>query len=360
MQTSDNKVDTSDNKVDPGGRMTKRPTSIDIALRAGVSQPTVSRALRGSPKVSQAVRLRVEAVARELGYTVHGHASNLRAQSSRTLALLLFEDPTPDDSAINPFFLAMLGAITRHCALSGYDLLVSFQRLAGDWHLDYEDSGKADGMILLGYGDYEAYRARLEGLVAKSAHFVRWGSVREGQPGLTLGCDNRLGGRLATDHLLDLGRRRIVFMGATHSGAPEFQDRYLGYCEAHRVRGLDPDPALRIDADSTDHQGRSAMLALLDRGYRPDGVVAASDLIAIGALNALAERGVSVPHEVAVTGFDDILSASFTSPPLTTVAQDAKSAGRALVETLIRAIRGEGPTSIILPVRLVVRQSTQA
>jgi len=92
-------------------RMQGKPTSIDIAYLAGVSQPTVSRALRGSPMVSEETRRRIETIAQQLNYKVDKNASNLRCQHSNTLALLLFEDPTPDDSLINPFFLAMLGSI---------------------------------------------------------------------------------------------------------------------------------------------------------------------------------------------------------------------------------------------------------
>src|SRR6185312_15210657 len=144
--------------------MQGKPKAIDIAHLAGVSQPTVSRALRGSPMVSEETRRRIEEIARQLNYKVNKNASNLRSQHSNTLALLLFEDPTPDDSLINPFFLAMLGSITRACAQRGYDLLVSFQQLSGNWHVDYEDTHRADGLILLGYGDYEDYRSRLEQL----------------------------------------------------------------------------------------------------------------------------------------------------------------------------------------------------
>ena len=130
-----------------------KPTSFDIAALAGVSQPTVSRALRGDRTVSEATRKRVEAIARQLNYKVDKNASSLRRGQSNTLALLFFQDPTPDETLINPFFLSMLGSITRTCALRGYDLLTSFQQLSADWHVDYEDSHKADGIILLGYGD---------------------------------------------------------------------------------------------------------------------------------------------------------------------------------------------------------------
>ena len=106
-----------------------KATSMDIAHRAGVSQATVSRVLRGSPLVNAETRKRVEDAVRELNYKVDRHASSLRTQRAGTLALLLFEDPTPDDSHINPFFLSMLGSITRACAKHGHDLLVSFQQI---------------------------------------------------------------------------------------------------------------------------------------------------------------------------------------------------------------------------------------
>ena len=150
-----------------------RPTSFDIAYRAGVSQPTVSRALRGDKSVSAQTRARIEAIAAELNYTVDKNASSLRSQRSNTIALLFFEDPTPDESMINPFFLAMLGSITRACADRGLDLLISFQKMEDDWHVRYQDSHRADGLILLGYGDYTQYRERMEQLGRQGTHFAR-------------------------------------------------------------------------------------------------------------------------------------------------------------------------------------------
>ena len=128
----------------------RRPTSFDIAALAGVSQPTVSRALSGNPAVSAETRARVFAAAEQLNYKVDKNASGLRRSQARTLAALFFEDPTPDDTLINPFYLSMVGSMVRACAAHGYDLLISFQQLSDDWHVDYEDCRKADGIILLG------------------------------------------------------------------------------------------------------------------------------------------------------------------------------------------------------------------
>lgn len=335
-----------------------KTTSFDIAYLAGVSQSTVSRALRGSPLVNADTINRVREAARQLNYTVDKHASSLRTQRSGTLALLLFEDPTADESHINPFFLPMLGSITRACARAGQDLLVSFQQLSDDWHSDYADSRKADGLILLGYGDYLAYRAKLEKLVAQRTHFVRWGAVLADQPGVSIGCDNFEGGRLVGRHLISMGCRRIAFLGAASAHFPEFFERYQGCDAALRDIGAVMDPALQVDAESSEQAGYAAALALFERGARFDALFAASDLIAIGAMHGLAEHGLRVPHHVAVVGFDDIPAARMATPPLTTVAQDTKQAGALLVQSLLRSIAGLPTESQRLPVNLVLRQSS--
>ncbi|KAF1692886.1 LacI family DNA-binding transcriptional regulator [Pseudoxanthomonas koreensis] len=335
-----------------------KATSLDIAHLAGVSQPTVSRALRGSPSVNPETRERILAIARELNYKVDKNASNLRAQQSGTLALLFFEDPTPDDSLINPFFHSMLGSITRACALRGYDLLVSFQQLSNNWHADFEDSHKADGIILLGYGDYLEAESKLQRLVAQGTHFVRWGAALPGEPGVSIGCDNFQGGHDITAHLLQRGRRRIAFLGHASDHYPEFFERWRGYAAALQEAGLAADPALQLDAITTEQSGCAAAEALLASGARFDAVFAASDLIALGAMKALREHGLRVPEDVAVAGFDDIAMASFVQPGLSTVQQDTKQAGEVLVDSLIRLIQGETVESRTLPVKLVLRGSS--
>ncbi|APR10621.1 substrate-binding domain-containing protein [Xanthomonas citri pv. citri] len=337
-----------------------KATSLDIAYLAGVSQPTVSRALRGSPMVNEETRKRILRIARELNYKVDKNASSLRLRNAGTLALLFFEDPTADDSLINPFFHSMLGSITRACALQGYDLLVSFQQLSKDWQADYEDSNKADGIILLGYGDYQQSRQRLQLLVEQGTHFVRWGAALPGQPGISIGSDNYQGGLDITDHLLAQGCRRIAFLGHASNHYPEFEERYRGHATALAQHGLVADPALQFDAITTELSGYSACLALLDSGNAFDAVCAASDLIAIGAMRALRERGLRVPQDVAVSGFDDIALAASVAPALSTVQQDTKQAGTLLVESLVALIRGEAAQSRTIPVRLALRDSSRS
>ncbi len=340
--------------------MRDKTTSFDIAELAGVSQPTVSRALRGDPTVSEGTRKRIEAIALQLNYRIDKNASNLRRGQSRTLALLFFEDPTPDESLINPFFLSMLGSILRTCALRGYDLLTSFQQLSSNWHVEYEDSRKADGIILLGYGDFALYQQRLEQLVAQDTHFVMWGADRPGQDWTTIGCDNRAGGRAAAAHLIGLGRRRIAFLGDASSRYPEFQDRYRGLREAAEAAGLAVDPGLQVDAITTEEAGHDAALRLIGRGIPFDAIFAGSDLIAIGAMRALEEQGLTVPDAVSVVGFDDIPAAALSHPPLTTIAQDYARAGELLVDALVAQINGAARQHAMLMPRLVVRRSTAA
>ena len=335
-----------------------KSTSLDIAELAGVSQATVSRALRGSPMVNEKTRERILEIARQLNYTVDKNASNLRTRQTHTLALLFFEDPTADESNINPFFLAMQSWITRTCSERGYDLLISFQQMTHNWHAEYADSRKADGLILLGYGDYTAYRGKLDTLLESGTHFVRWGAVMADQPGVSIGSDDQQGGRLITEHLLAQGRRRIAFLGNASGYSPEVYGRYLGYQEALAAAGIPVDPTLQVDAVTNEQSGRDAMRTLLERGVTFDAVFGVSDLIAIGAMRALIDGGTAVPDDVAVAGFDDIHMASNVSPALTTVAQDTRRAGRLLVDALINQIEGKAATSTKLPTRLVVRHSS--
>src|SRR5438067_3376087 len=245
--------------------MQRRPTSFDIAALAGVSQPTVSRALSGSPSVSAETRQRVLEAAEQLNYKVDKNASGLRRQQAKTLALLFFEE-SPGAALLNPFYLSLVGPMVRRCAEHGYDLLISIQQLSSDWHVEYEDSRKADGIILLGYGDYLEYRPKLEQLVARGAHFVRWGSGGDGEIGMTISSDNERGGFEAATHLLQQGRRRIALIGTAGPGFPEVQERWRGYSQTMAVAGIATDERLQVDAAPDEADGRAADEPLLARG----------------------------------------------------------------------------------------------
>ncbi|MEH6597538.1 MAG: LacI family DNA-binding transcriptional regulator [Colwellia polaris] len=337
--------------------MRAKQTSFDIAYRAGVSQSTVSRALRNSPLVNEETRRRVQEIAKELNYKVDRNASSLRTQLSGTIALLLFEDPTNDDSLINPFFLSMLGSITRASAKKGYDLLVSFQQMSNDWHADFEDTRKADGIILLGYGDYTDYEEKLVQLIKQETHFVRWGADVKGLSVVSVGCDNFDGGYQVTEHVIKNNRQHFAFLGGVSTGSPEFLDRYTGHCQALKDNNLKVDSNLQIDAISTDESGYQAAKQLIAKGIKFDAICTASDLIAIGAMRAIQEAGYNVPGDVAIAGFDDIATACSTSPALTTAKQDTVLAGEILVDKLLQLVSGEEAHTQLMPATLVVRKS---
>ncbi|WP_372860310.1 LacI family DNA-binding transcriptional regulator, partial [Pseudoalteromonas sp.] len=274
--------------------MKGKATSFDIAHYAGVSQSTVSRALRNSPLVNDETRKRVHDIAKKLNYKVDKNASNLRTQQSSTLALLLFEDPTSDESQINPFFLAMLGSITRACAKEGYDLLVSFQSASADWQADYEDSHRADGIILLGYGDYIDFQPKFNTLLEQNTKFVCWGASVDNRPDLTISCDNYGGGKLAAEHLLAHSRKDCAFIGDASDHSPEFFARFNGFKEALQQNGITLNERKIANAISTEESGYHATRSLIANNITFNALFAASDLIAIGAIRALKEANINV------------------------------------------------------------------
>ncbi|MDX1516134.1 MAG: LacI family DNA-binding transcriptional regulator [Woeseiaceae bacterium] len=336
------------------------PTSRDIADIAGVSQATVSRALRNSPLVRKETRDRIHEIARELNYFVNRNAAGLRTQHSNTIALLLFDETDSDDADINPFFLAMLGDITRAANTLGYDVLVSLQQLSDAWHVEYPASHRADGLILLGYGDYREYRPKLTALADANTQFIIWGPIVKDQPGHSFGCDNEDGGLQATEHLLRLGRRRIAFIGNTSRGSPELAARHRGYRRAHRNAGVADDPALLVNADNAEDLGYRAARRLLDSGAAFDAVFAVTDLLAIGAMRALKDAGKRVPEDVSIVGFDDMPLASHVMPALTTVQQNTRLAAEGLVRGIVGLIEGKPVESRLMAPRLVVRESCGA
>ena len=338
----------------------ENPTSRDIADIAGVSQATVSRALRNSPLVRQETRDRIQEIARELNYFVNRNAAGLRTHQSNTLALLLFDESDETDTRLNLFFWSMLDNITRAAARLGYDVLVSLQQATNDWHIEYQASNRADGLILLGYGDYAEYREKLAALAAANTRFIIWGPIVKDQPGHSFGCDNESGGYQATRHLVDLGRRRIAYLGRKESYSPEHAARYNGYARALREAGLQPNDKLRVKADNSESVGYRAARELLNSGEKFDAIFASTDLIAIGAMRALQESGLHVPDDVSVVGFDDMPLAEYVTPALTTVQQNAQMAGEGLVEGIVGLIKGEPVESKLMAPRIVVRESCGA
>ena len=338
----------------------ENPTSRDIAEIAGVSQATVSRALRDSPLVRKETRERVQQIARELNYFVNRNAAGLRTHQSNTIALLLFDETDGTDKRMNLFFMSFLDNITRVAAERGYDTLLSLQQLRDDWHVGYQASHRADGLILLGYGDYAEYREKLDALAAANTRFMIWGPIVRDQPGHSFGCDNKLGGYLATKHLIGLGRKNIAYIGRKERRSPEHAARYGGYAAALREVGREPNDDLRIPADNSETLGYRAAKQLIESREPLDAIFAVTDLIAIGAMRALKDAGLRVPEDVAVVGFDDMPLASHVSPALTTVQQNPRVAAEGLVDGVIGLIEGHPVQSTLMEPNLIIRESCGA
>ncbi len=335
----------------------KRPTSFDIAALAGVSQATVSRALSRTYPVSEEVRKRVFDAAAQLNYTVDINARKLRSKKINTIAVLVSEDLDSEDSRINPFFLPLISSILDYAGEKGVDVLVSLQKQSGNWGVDYGFSRRADGIIFLGYRDFETYKQKVEVLRQVGEPWVVFGPVIAEDPNIFVGSDNEGGAYDAVSHLIGLGRKRIVFLGEASERHSEFFERFKGYRRAHEEAGIAIDPALAIDCFISREEGAAAIQRLLDQGTQFDAVFAVTDLLAIGGIQSLQKRGLIVPKDVSVMGFDDLWVCTCINPELSTVRQDTTTAAKVLVDTLARLIDGEPVHMTRIPTKLVLRES---
>jgi DNA-binding LacI/PurR family transcriptional regulator len=337
-------------------RRLARVTSFDVAEAAGVSQSTVSRALAGDPSISAPTRERVTEAARRLNYQVDENAARLRRGKTGTLAVVMVCRPGQDRKDLNPFYYAMLGSTCAAASARGYEVLVSFQDSQANFWGHYQERRKADGMIVIGTSENtEAWD--YFGKLPEGSHWVCWGATHDDFPWVR--SDNHAGAALATRHMLVRGYRRIVCLGSETSPQRQFKERYDGYAAAMESAGLEP-VLQRIERGlPREEQGRRATAALIDSGQPFDGLFGVSDEIALGALKELAMRGIAVPDQVGVVGFDGVRAGAWSTPPLTTVESDFEVAGSLLVDRLLGVIAGETTTARRVPVRMVVRGSTR-
>ncbi|HVU79709.1 MAG TPA: LacI family DNA-binding transcriptional regulator [Gaiellaceae bacterium] len=329
--------------------MERRPTLEAVARRAGVSTATVSRVLNESARVSPAMRAAVEAAVAELGYVPNPAARNLARRRTDTIALVVSE---PGDRLFaDPFFPAVVHGIAEELADTALQLVIlpargeRQQRKVERYVLE----GHVDGTIMV---SLHADDVLPHALAAAQAPLVLAGRPsREAASTSWVDTDNRAGGRLATEHLL--ATRQHV---ATITGPPDMTvsgDRFAGYRDA-----LGDRPPIVAHGDFGMESGRAATDELLRAEPRLDGLFAASDAMAVGALQALAAAGRRVPDDVAVVGFDDVELAAAATPPLTTVRQPWDELTRALVELLGRRIAGSAePEHVVLTPTLVRRAS---
>jgi DNA-binding LacI/PurR family transcriptional regulator len=332
-----------------------RITAHQIAAMLGVSQPTVSRALRGDKKVNEQTRLKIVELARELNYTVDHNAMRLRTQQTFSIALVILCRQGENKANINPFYLSLLGCIAASASERGYNLIISFQDSPANFFANYTGSRQADGLIVIGSGQNVEGWQFFGDYAKHNTPMICWGASKEDL--ITIKSDNAQGTRLAIGHLLSTGCRNIAYIGPTESEQPQFQDRLTTYMAVMAEKGLRPIcPPLPENA-VREEQGYEAVSALIRDGAAFDGIFAANDFIALGAMRALDEHGIATGTDVKVIGFDGIATGGYAQPPLTTIEQDYYRAGEMLVEALIAVLKGDQPNIDPVPVRLLERGS---
>jgi DNA-binding LacI/PurR family transcriptional regulator len=326
----------------------------ELAELAGVSTGTVSRALAGSELISRKTRERIQALAREHDFRPNALARNLRIQRTGAIGVLIPLGHETGQHISDPFFITMLGLLADGLTERGYDLLLSRVIPADSaWLERYVDSGRVDGVIVIGQSDQSA---TLDAVAARYRPLVVWGGHVAGQVHCSVGSDNTKGGYLAAKHLIERGCQRVAFFGDPK--ALEIGQRLDGCRAAMAEAGLSEAltvlPAhLVAEAAHPDIAG-----FLGSTSQRPQGIVAASDVIAMSALRALSEFGLAVPGEIRVIGYDGLEIGEHTVPRLSTISQDLTSGAGHLVDMLLRRIAGEETQSVVMEPQLVVRMSS--
>ncbi|MCR2825062.1 LacI family DNA-binding transcriptional regulator [Microbacterium sp. zg.Y909] len=323
----------------------------EVAAAAGVSRSTVSRVVNGSTAVSPSALEAVNRAIAELNYVPNRAARSLASRQTLAIALVVPEDTTRFFG--DPFFAAVVSGINARINRSDYVLnLIIASDDPRDKTTSYLRSGAVDGAIVVSHHTSDTFIDR----IAAAVPVVYGGRpVRERENDYYVDVDNVAAGRLATQHLIDSGRRRI----ATITGPltmPAGVDRLGGYRDALAAAGLTE--AAVEDGGFTADGGARAMTRMLEAGVPVDAIFVASDLMARGALTVLARAGIRVPDDVAIVGFDDSPVATTVTPALTTVRQPSYVQGERMASILLELLSGGRPQHVtMLDTELVVRDS---
>ena len=325
----------------------------DVAAAAGVSIATVSRALNNSPAVNPETKRRIWKVAREQNYKFRPSMPAVLSDASATLTIVTAAPATHQARIRDPFLQELIGGVGEAARELGCDVLLSNLLLNKDEDLlSHMLSNRSDGFIFFGQ---DFLHEDFNTLAETEKKFIVWGAELPGQKYCAIGSDNVRGGIRATTHLINLGRRRIAFIG--DMGSAEMVHRRSGYVAAHERAGIEVDAALTVTASYEIESAEAALNTLLERGIPFDGVFAANDLIAMGAVRGLLAAGRKIPDDVSVIGYDDLQLSSYAKPALTTISQDVAKAGRIMVSKLMNADPNGTIRSERLSTDLIVRES---
>jgi DNA-binding LacI/PurR family transcriptional regulator len=332
-------------------------TMEELAELAGVSIGTISRALRDSSRVKPATRARIKSLADTYGYRVNQSARNLRLGKTGVISVVLVQEESTMNMS-DPFFLEILGSIGSSLAEHDLDVLLAtppvpnILDLVGSRVFEF-----ADGVIFIGQG---SQHAKLNEIVSMGKPIVVWGAPMSDQKYSSVGSDNQEGSYAATKYLLGQGRKRIAFLGGDLT-APESYLRSAGYQQGLKEAGIAVDKALMFRTPLVLENLKETLG--LEQGGRSkfDAIFCTSDLVAIATISTIESCGLKVPEDIAVVGFDDIATAKYNNPSLSTLKQDITAGGRLLVERLVAQIAGapNAATVDILPSQLMKRSSTQ-
>jgi LacI family transcriptional regulator len=324
----------------------------DVAVRAGVSISTVSNALNKPGSVSSVLTERIRAAVDELGYVPLHAAQQLRVRRSGLLGMTVI-------NIANPYFGSLVTGFEDAAAAGGMRVLVGnanddAQRERD--HLELFESVQVEGALVAPFGDNARTLSRLR---SRGIPIVLVDSVDDAGIISSVSFDNIAGGRLAAEHLISLGRRRLVFLGAREE-VRQVRERLQGVRDAVSASdGVDLEVVWT--ARTTPELGRSwsEQFAQLPPDARPDGVIATNDLLACGVVSGLVQAGVRVPDDLAVVGYDDIAFARVAAVPLTSIRQPAQGMGRRAGELLLEQVGGERERkTVVYEPELVVRAST--
>ncbi|MEC4020158.1 LacI family DNA-binding transcriptional regulator [Streptomyces sp. H27-D2] len=342
-----------------------RPTLEAVAERAGVSRATVSRVVNGDTKVGAPLRQQVERAVADLGYIPNSAARALATRRTGAVAVVIAEPETRVFS--DPFFAQQLRGISRELSARDTQLLLLLVGTPKDYQRigRYLSSGHVDGALMfsLHRDDPLPGMAAASGLPTVFGGRPGWAGADRDPHLLYVDTDNRGGARQAVHHLITRGRKRIAVITGPLDQTSAL-DRLDGYQDALALR--EADPLLVAQGDFTAEGGERAMHELLERSPELDAVFAGSDLMASGALRALRERGLRVPEDVAIVGYDDLEPAAWAEPALTTVRQDVEEMGRLMAWLLLRRLgsttgddaSGAPLSPVITSARLIERDSS--
>ena len=329
-----------------------RKTIEHVAQLAKVSKATVSRVINNSPKVTPKTRDRVMKAIKETGYYPNATARRLTTNKAETIGLII---PSPQDKTFgNPFYTEILRGFTHQAKIEGYDLLLFINEHQFNYSQLFHDR-RVDGLLLVGVNRSD------NGIIQLSENnfpYILTGKIDYKEANY-IDADNRGGAYQAVSYLVDLGHKRIGYLG----GSFDFvfnQERFEGYLQVLKEHNLEYGKELTMESINTEESGYDATRKLLESSLFPTAIFVANDLDAIGVMKAIKERSLRIPEDISLIGFDDIQLASYTEPTLTTVRQPIYKMGITAIRLLIQLIekKDKGPLKVELPTQLIIRESS--